>query len=108
MRRGRVPTAIPGAQNGECVGVMQVNRGFHRDRMARLGTYDLTDINDNMAVAADYMAELFRTYEDPALVLVAYNGDSRLERMAERGESMSEYADNILTMAAELERMHRK
>ena len=98
----------PGARNGECIGLMQVNERLHRDRMERLGAWDLTDIGDNMAVAADYMAELFGTYGDPALVLVAYNGDSRLEGMAERGESMSEYADNILTMAAELERIHGK
>ena len=97
----------PKAKNGDCIGLMQVSESCHRDRMARLGVTDLTDPYDNILVGVDYLSELFERYEDVGAVLMKYNGDSRLPEYLETGE-MSEYAEKILTRAAELERMHGK
>lgn len=97
----------PKAQNGDCIGLMQVSESWHKDRMARLGVTDLTDPYDNILVGVDYLAELFERYEDVGAVLMKYNGDSRLPEYLETGE-MSKYAEKILTRSAELERMHGK
>lgn len=92
----------PDARNGSCVGLMQISENWHQDRKERLGVKDLTDPYDNILVGIDYLQELFRRYEDPAMVLMIYNGDSRAWRYWETGE-MSEYAAKILERAAELE-----
>lgn len=97
----------PKAQNGDCVGLMQISESWHQDRMARLGVTDLADPYDNILVGVDYLSELFERYEDVGAVLMKYNGDSRLPEYLETGE-MSEYAEKILTRSAELERMHGK
>ena len=59
-------------------------------------------MNGSMAVAADYLSELFEAYEDPAAVLMAYNGDSRVDEYLAGGEA-SDYANSILEMTRELE-----
>lgn len=97
----------PKAKNGDCIGLMQVSLKWHRDRMERLGVSDLLDPYDNILVGIDYLAELFEKYEDPALVLMIYNGDCKFPRCLETGE-MSEYASKILERSAELERLHGK
>lgn len=88
------------AENGDCIGLMQVNLSLHKDRADRLGATDIYSITDNMAIATDYLAELFEEYEDPATVLHLYNGDSH----ANQEEYFSDYADNILELSAALER----
>ena len=92
----------PDARNGDCVGLMQISKYWHRDRMERLGGTDLTDPYDNILVGGDYLQELTRRYVDQAMVLMIYNGDSRAWKFWETGE-MSEYARKILERAEELE-----
>ena len=93
----------PDARNGDCVGLMQISERWHVDRMERLGAEKLTDPYDNILTGVDYLYELFCRYEDPAMVLMLYNGDSRAWNYWETGE-MSEYARKILERAEELER----
>lgn len=97
----------PEAVNGDCVGLMQISERWHRNRMERLGTVDLTDPRDNILVGVDYLAELFDKYEDPGMVLLVYNGDSRAKTYWETGE-LSDYATDILERSAELERRNGK
>lgn len=95
--------------DGACIGLMQVKASCHKARMERLGVTkeDLLEVMPNMAVAADYLSELFAEHEDAGLVLMIYNGDSRSDAYKETGK-MSSYADEILEMSAELERAHKK
>lgn len=97
----------PKAQNGDCIGLMQVSESWHKGRMARLGITDLTDPYDNILVGVDYLSELFEQYEDVGAVLMKWNGDSRLSEYLKTGE-LSEYADKVLERSAELERLHGK
>lgn len=97
----------PEAVNGDCVGLMQISEHWHRNRMEQLGTVDLTDPRDNILVGVDYLAELFDKYEDPGMVLLVYNGDSRAKTYWETGE-LSDYAIDILERSAELERRNGK
>lgn len=92
---------------GTCFGVGQVKETAHRDRMARLGVTNLFDIDQNVHVSADYFAELFEEYEDPALVLMVYHGESDAMWKFDNG-IMSGYAEGILDMAWELEERHGK
>ena len=100
----------PEAVNGSCVGLMQVSLRWHRDRMERcqVTEEEMWTVDGSMHVAADYLAELFEEYEDAALVLMIYNGDSRAELFAQGGCSMSSYASDILTYSKELEEKHGK
>ena len=64
----------------------------------------LYDPKQNMEVAADYLQELFGRYEDVGTVLMVYHGESGAVSKIEP----SQYADEILTRSAELERIHGK
>lgn len=97
------------ASNGGCEGLMQVSEKWHRDRMKELGVTDLYDPRQNMTVAADYLAELFEEYGEPGMVLMKYNGDSTsVARYGKLGYGMSEYAEGVLQMSAQMEREHGK
>lgn len=100
----------PEAVNGSCIGLMQVSLKWHTDRMERcqVTEEEMWTVDGSMHVAADYLAELFDEYEDAALVLMIYNGDSRAELFAQGGCSMSSYASDILTYSKELEEKHGK
>lgn len=96
------------AENDGCSGLMQVAGRWHGDRMARLQVTDLYDPEDNMLVAADYLAELFAQYEDLGMVLMVYSGDSGAEAFARSGQGLSEYAQKIMEHTYQLEQQHGK
>lgn len=90
------------------IGYMQINPKWHQERMDRLGVTDLTDGYSNILTGTDLMCELFQQYEDPALALMCYNmGPARALELYEEGK-VSEYAQKILELSAELERLHGK
>lgn len=96
------------AVNGNCVGIMQVSEEWHKDRMDRLGITDLMDMQGNMTVGVDYLSEIFIQYEDAGAALMKYNGDSRIGKVINGTEDLSEYADEVLALSAELERRNGK
>ncbi len=99
----------PNAVNGGCIGIMQVSEKWHKDRMEKLGVNSLADMKGNMAVGVDYLSELLKQYDDdPGAALMKYNGDSRLEKLITGTGDLSEYADEVLMLSAELERMNGK
>ena len=87
---------------GTCKGVMQIKESCHKDRMKRLGVTDLYDVEQNIHVGADYLAELFEEYEDVAIVLGTYHGESTAQT------KISIYTRTILLFSASLEREHGK
>lgn len=78
--------------------------------MALYGYTDADMWNDapSMHVAADYIEDLFKEYEDPAEVLMRYNGDRTGLKKYKKSGQISEYADKILTLSEELEVKHGK
>lgn len=98
--------------NGSCVGLMQINLDC-RDKLQRIDALGYTDADmwepgPSMHVAADYLAYLYRTYEDEAEVLMRYNGDrTGLRHYRDTGE-ISDYARKILDLSEELEKKHGK
>lgn len=95
------------AENGPCRGIMQINEPCHQDRMKELGVTDLFNYDQNIEVGADYLAELFETYEDVAVVIMMYHGESNAVEKANSGR-LSKYCKNILKKSEELERDHGK
>lgn len=97
----------PDAENGGCIGIMQVSERWHGDRMERLGVTDLTDMRGNMLVAVDYLAELFEKYHEVVIVLAVYHGErGAVERSKNR--EVSGYVRNILEISSGLETKHGK
>ena len=91
--------------NKDCIGLMQVSKIWHKDRMKKLGVTDLFDEESNIHVGTDYLYDLFVKYEDPAVVLMEYHGESNALQKAEQG-IVSDYAKGILERSAELEELH--
>lgn len=97
----------PNAENGDCKGLMQISERWHTVRMAEIGADDIWSETDNIHIGANYLHELFNRYEDLALVLMVYNGESDAVEKAENGY-ISDYARKILDRSAELERWKGK
>lgn len=95
--------------NGNCVGLLQINEQWHRERMKRLGVSDLKDGYSNIKVGADYLSELFEENEgDLYLVLMKYNMlHDKAEGFVEQG-IYSEYSLKVAGRAEELERLHEE
>lgn len=95
--------------DGACVGICQINQKCHRARMKRLGVTDLTDAEQNIHVACDYLAEILTEHEDIAETLYIYNGhQTGLKRYQETGEVESAYVREILERSMDYERLHGK
>lgn len=97
----------PQVYNGNCKGLMQINEPFHKTRMEKLGVTDIFDPYSNILVAADYIQELFVTYDDMGTVLMVYNGSSNAIEMGESG-TYTDYAAGIMNRTTVLERLHGK
>ena len=97
----------PKAENGDCKGLMQISERWHTGRMEEIGADDIWSETDNIHIGANYLHELFNRYEDVALVLMVYNGESDAAEKAENGY-ISDYAQKILDRSAELERWKGK
>ena len=87
------------SDDGNCIGLCQINQKCHKKRMKRLGVTDLTDERQNIAVACDYLAELFAKSDDPEVVLNWYNGTDR---------KTSKYSRAIILKSEELKVKHER
>ena len=93
---------ISDVHSDNCKGLMQINEPYHTERMERLGVSDLYDIDSNVHVGADYIAELYQSYGDWGIVLGLYHGEKKAVSNGQKG-IYSKYTLNILAYAADLE-----
>lgn len=98
----------PDVESGGCSGIMQVSPKWHKDRMERLGVSDIFDLRSNMRVGVDYLSDLIEQYEDVGVALMVYNGDSSADSVICGSDDISAYAEEILSISAELERKNGK
>lgn len=69
---------------------------------------DMLSADGGMIVAASLVAELFETYQDPAIVLMKYNGaKTALAKYRKTGE-LNYYTRYVLDLAAKLQEKHQK
>ena len=100
----------PKAENGGCIGLMQVAPVWHTERAESLGytVDDLWTVDGSMAVAADYLAELKAAGHDDYWILMTYNGDSNAEDYLNLTAGPSEYALQVVDVAFELIQTHKE
>lgn len=94
-------------KSGTCVGIMQINEPVHVARIDKLGVTDICDIDENIHVGADLLAELFENYPDAGTVLGLYHGEKDAVKKGRTG-NYSSYTKAILEKSYELERIHGK
>lgn len=94
------------------VGIMQINLkcSEHQERLEKYGLTesDLQDINNSVLIACDILHERFNSYEDVGEVLIRYNGDKTGLKEYRKTGKLSDYANEILERAEELEILHGK
>ena len=100
-------TADAKSKDGGCLGLMQIHKASHKQRIKHLEIKDLYDIDDNVQVATDYLAELFEEYEEVSTVLMIYHGEKDAVRKGEQGK-ISRYAKRVMKRSESLERAHNK
>lgn len=91
--------------NGAAEGLLQVQRRWHGERIARLGVTDLKDPIQNVTVAADYLAELTDYYDGNVIkAITAYNAgpSGAYKGWFSRGINQSDYCVRVLTIAQKL------
>ena len=59
--------------NGQSVGLMQIQEHWHKERMKRLGVTNLYDPEQNITVGCDILSELLNKYGNYKDALSAYN-----------------------------------
>ena len=86
--------------NGTSVGLMQINKINHEWLSEELGITDFFDPEQNVTAGLYMLRQLFEKYEDPALVLMAYNmGEYGASKLWDKGIYTSDYADAVLQQA---------
>lgn len=77
--------------NGNSIGLMQIQERWHKDRMKRLGVTNLYDSEQNITVGCDILSELLNKYGNYRDALSAYNSGNIKDGRA--------YAERILNAA---------
>lgn len=90
--------------NGKSFGLMQIQKRYHEDRMARLGVTDLLNPFENVTVGIDLVAELKNENPELYWVLMAYNGGRSYANKAIANNWISEYALEVSERSSELQR----
>lgn len=77
--------------NGQSVGLMQIQERWHKERMKRLRVTNLYDPEQNITLGCDILSELVNKYGNYRDALSVYNSGNTVEGR--------EYADRILSNA---------
>jgi hypothetical protein len=80
--------------NGEAIGILQVQPRYHQERADELNV-SIYDPKGNILVAIDLLAELLDKYGDYGLAVTAYNRGST--------NQVSEYGEKVLSIAYTIE-----
>ena len=109
---------IASVKNASCSGLMQINvaNSFNKNHIKEMAvaknlTYSeaIFDAEINIEAGAQLLRYLFDNYgDDPAEILMRYNGDSTHLKRYKNGGDMSSYAADTLEISELLERAHGK
>jgi len=109
---------IPSVKNASCSGLMQINvaNSFNKNHIKEMAedknlNYSEAIFNAeiNIEAGAQLLKYLFDNYgDDPAEILMRYNGDSTNLKKYKNGGDMSQYAKDTLEISELLERAHGK
>lgn len=109
---------IASVKNASCSGLMQINvsQAFNKKHITEMAadknlTYSeaIFDAEVNIEAGAQLLRYLFDNFgDDPAEILMRYNGDSSNLKQYKSGGDMSQYAQDTLEISELLERAHGK
>ena len=109
---------IASVKNASCSGLMQINvaNSFNKNHIKEMAaaknlTYSeaIFDAEINIEAGAQLLRYLFDNFgDDPAEILMRYNGDSTNLKRYKSGGDMSSYAQDTLEISELLERAHGK
>lgn len=90
-------TYDPGAigDNGDSLGLLQIQPKWNMERMERLGCLDLLDPYQNATVAVDLMGELMNRYGDVPVALTVYNWGHWPGYVTEYAQTVMQYAEEL-------------
>jgi hypothetical protein len=84
-------------------GIMQINKVNHEWLKEELGIEDFLEAEQNILAGIRMLAGLAAKYEDPHLVLMAYNcGENGAKKLWKQGKTTSQYSRSIMARAEEL------
>lgn len=82
--------------NGNSLGLMQIQPRWHRSRMEKLGCTDLLDPYQNVTVGIDLLGDLLSSGKSVEWALMAYNGGSAYANRKALQGVVSSYAQTVL------------
>lgn len=88
----------PTAQNGSCIGIMQVNTAVHKDILADKNVSNIWDVRQNICCGTMILYNIMQDEDDIYAALMKYNGDKTgLEKYRKTGE-VSSYALKVVEL----------
>lgn len=87
--------------DGDSIGLMQIQPQHHQSRMDRLGVTNLLEPKENVTVGIDILAELLRE-QDTEWAVTAYNAGKKVADFNKQVGVRSEYAESVMTLAEEI------
>lgn len=89
--------------NGNSLGLMQIQPQHHQQRMDRLGVTDLLDPYQNVAVGIDLLAELMSEKKGTEWAVTAYNAGAGTADYHKTIGTRTEYAESVLMLREMIE-----
>lgn len=94
------PDAV--GDDGNSLGLMQIQPRWHAARMERLGVTDLLDPYQNTAVGIDLLAELIEEGNGTEWAVTAYNAGTAAADYNRTIGTRTEYAESVMKLTEEL------
>lgn len=93
--------------NGNSIGLMQIQPQHHQQRMDKLGVVDLTDPYQNVTVGIDLLAELMSENKGTEWAVTAYNAGASTADYNNAIGTRTEYAESVLILREMIENEKR-
>lgn len=90
--------------NGNSLGLMQIQPRWHQERMNKLGVTDLLDPYQNVLVGVDYLADMMAYGKGIEWSLMAYNGGPTYANQKAAAGEVNKYTTSVLEYAMNFER----
>lgn len=97
--------------NGNSIGLMQIQEQFHHERKVRLGCTNLFNPYHNVTVGIDILSELIDTYDgNVEMALMAYNAGSTgaYRNWFSKGVYTNDYSQSVLEKSQNLHILERE
>lgn len=90
------PDAV--GDNGNSLGLMQIQPRWHQARIDKLGVTDLTDSYQNVTVGIDLLAELVGENKGIEWAVTAYNAGAEIADYNKTIGTRTEYTENVMML----------